>query len=135
MELKIKLDKFHTLMNKDIVSLEGIEIYAFHGFYEEERKIGNQYVVDVHVTTNFEKAAQTDELSGTVNYETIYAIVKEEMAIPTKLLERLAQRMVDRLFNAFDIVEEIQISVAKKNPPIGGVAKQSKITIVRGKNS
>ena len=122
-------------MNKDIVSLEGIEIYAFHGFYEEERKIGNQYVVDVHVTTNFEKAAQADDLLGTVNYETIYAIVKEEMAIPAKLLERLAQRMIDRMFAAFDIVEQVELCVAKKNPPIGGVAKQSKITMVRSKNS
>lgn len=118
-------------MNKDIVSLEGMEFYAFHGFYAEEREKGNDFVVDVHVTTDFSIASETDELEGTVNYETIYAITKEEMAIPTKLLERVAQRILDRLFNSFSNVSLIEISVAKKNPPVGGAVNQSRITMIR----
>ncbi len=118
-------------MNQDIVSLEGIEFYAFHGFYEYERKEGNDFVIDVHVTTDFSAAADTDDLSGTVNYEGIYQIVKEEMAISTKLLERLAQRMVDRIQQSFIEVKKIEISVAKKNPPVGGKVDQSRITMIR----
>ena len=118
-------------MNQDIVSLEGIEFYAFHGFYEYERKEGNDFVVDVHVSTDFSTAAGTDDLSGTVNYEGIYQIVKEEMAISTKLLERLAQRMVDRIQQSFIKVKKIEISVAKKNPPVGGKVDQSRITMIR----
>jgi len=118
-------------MNKDIVSLEGMEFHAFHGFYDFEREQGNDFVVDVHVTTNFDQAAESDELEGTVNYETIYAIVKEEMQDPTKLLERLAKRMVDRMFAAFTLATCIEISIAKKNPPIDGNIKQSRITMVR----
>lgn len=119
-------------MNKDIVSLEGMEFYAFHGFYEEEREKGNEFIVDVHVTTDFSIASEHDDLEGTVNYETIYAITKEEMAIPTKLLERVAQRVLDRLL-VFNEVSCIEISVAKKNPPVGGQVKQSKITMIRHK--
>jgi len=120
-------------MNKDIVSLEGMEFYAFHGFYEEEREKGNDFVVDVHVTTDFAIASEHDDLEGTVNYEAVYAITKEEMAIPTKLLERVAQRILDRLFDAFSKVSTIEISVAKKNPPVGGQVKQSRITMIRHK--
>lgn len=120
-------------MNKDIVSLEGMEFYAFHGFYEEEREKGNDFVVDVHVTTDFSIASEQDNLEGTVNYEIIYAIVKEEMAIPTKLLERVTQRILDRFFEAFSEVSNIEISVAKKNPPVGGQVKQSRITMIRHK--
>ena len=118
-------------MNKDIVSLEGMEFHAFHGFYDFEREKGNDFVIDVHVTTSFEEAAQADDLKGTVNYETIYEIVSEEMKVSTKLLERLAQRMIDRMFSSFALAQSIEISIAKKNPPIAGNIKQSKITMVR----
>ena len=118
-------------MNRDIVSLEGMEFYAFHGFYVEEREKGNDFVVDVYVTTDFSIASETDELEGTVNYETIYAITKEEMEVPTKLLERVAQRILQRLFDAFESTSAIEISVAKKNPPVGGNVNQSRITMIR----
>ncbi|MFY0591281.1 dihydroneopterin aldolase [Roseivirga sp.] len=118
-------------MNKDIVSLEGMEFYAFHGFYEEEREKGNDFIVDVHVTTDFSTASETDNLEGTVNYEDIYSITKEEMSISTKLLERLAQKILERLFNMFSEASSIEISVAKKNPPVGGPVNQSKITMIR----
>lgn len=118
-------------MNQDIVSLEGMEFHAFHGFYDYEREQGNDFVVDVHVTTDFDVAAQTDDLAGTVNYETIYEIVNSEMQVSTKLLERLAQRMIERLFAAFSNVQKIELSIAKKNPPIAGNIKQSRITMVR----
>jgi dihydroneopterin aldolase len=120
-------------MNKDIVSLEGMEFHAFHGFYDFEREQGNDFVIDVHVTTDFDKAAQSDDLSGTVNYETIYAIVKEEMQESNKLLERLAQRMITKMFEAFDLAECIEISIAKQNPPIEGAIKQSRIRMVRSR--
>lgn len=118
-------------MNQDIVSLEGMEFHAFHGFYEYEREEGNDFIVDVYVTTDFSAAADTDDLSGTVNYEGIYKIVKEEMAISTKLLERLAQRMLVRIQESFTEVKKIEISVAKKNPPVGGKVEQSRIRITR----
>lgn len=118
-------------MYKDIVSLEGMEFHAFHGFYDFEREQGNDFVVDVHITTDFDKAAKTDDLEGTVNYETIYEIVSSEMQEPTRLLERLAQRMIDRMFAEFTLAQAIEIKIAKKNPPIEGNIKQSKITMVR----
>ncbi|OEJ99629.1 dihydroneopterin aldolase [Roseivirga misakiensis] len=118
-------------MNKDIVSLEGMEFYAFHGFYAEEREKGNDFVVDVHVTTDFSVASESDNLEGTVNYEEIYTITKEEMSISTKLLERLGQRILDRLFEAFSTASAIEISVAKKNPPVGGQVNRSRITMIR----
>lgn len=120
-------------MNKDVVSLEGMEFHAFHGYYDYEREQGNDFVIDVHVTTDFDQAAQSDDLAGTVNYEVIYQVVSEEMQESTKLLERLAQRMIDRMFNAFSTAQTIEISIAKKNPPIEGNIKQSRISMVRSR--
>ncbi|WP_421976752.1 dihydroneopterin aldolase [Roseivirga seohaensis] len=118
-------------MNTDKVALEGMEFYAYHGFYEEERKIGNRYSVDIEVTTNFEKAAQQDDLSGTVDYVQLYEIVKNRMASPAKLLEKLGQDIIDSVFATFSSVAQVKVSVSKHNPPFGGICAKSKITLER----
>jgi len=117
--------------NQDIVSLEGMRFYAYHGVFEEERTIGNHYVVDVSIHTSFQQAADSDELEGTINYGEVYEVVKQIMAVPTQLLETLAGRMVQQIFNRFESAQAITVSVAKKQPPIGGLADQSRITMQR----
>ena len=57
------------------IALEGMRFYSHQGFYEEERTIGGKYVVDIYFDVDFEKASDTDELSGTINYEEVYALV------------------------------------------------------------
>lgn len=121
-------------MSTDKVALEGMEFYAYHGFYEEERKIGNRYTVDLEVTTDFSKAANQDDLSGTVDYVQLYEIVKDRMTIPSKLLEKLGQEIVDGVFQCFPSVSEVKVSVSKHNPPFGGICAKSKITLERTKS-
>jgi 7,8-dihydroneopterin aldolase/epimerase/oxygenase len=116
-----------------IVALEGMEFYAYHGFYQEERKVGNKYVVDVSLKTNFTKAATSDDLDGTVNYETVYEIVKNQMTIPNKLLESICNKIINSLFELIPEVLELTVSVSKHNPPIGGVCEKSKVTITKQK--
>lgn len=102
------------------IAIEGMRFYAFHGFYDEEQQIGNDYQVDIYVDTNFSTAATKDDLAGTVNYETIYRIVKIEFQKKTRLLEALAQRILDKLKAIFDTIEAVTIRIAKLRPPISG---------------
>ncbi|MGW8122947.1 dihydroneopterin aldolase [Roseivirga echinicomitans] len=118
-------------MNSDKVALEGMEFYAYHGFYEEERKIGNRYTIDLEVTTDFSKAAKQDDLSGTIDYVQLYEVVKSEMEKSAKLLEKLGQEIIDRIFIEFSAVSEIKVSVSKHNPPFGGICAKSKVTLER----
>ena len=76
------------------VALEGMEFYARHGYYEEERIIGNKYSVDIVLDLDFTSAALDDKLEGTVDYEKVYEIVQEVMSIDAKLLEHLAGKMI-----------------------------------------
>lgn len=112
-----------------IVSLEGLEFFAYHGFYQEEQKIGNKYSVDIKVETLFGKAAAEDKLEGTVNYEVLYEIVKNEMNKPSKLLENIAQRIIDATFRQFSDIHFVEVSISKYNPPIGGICNRAKITL------
>ena len=101
------------------VALEGIRFYAFHGFYQEEQKTGNYFIVDVYVDASIEKAASGDELAATVNYETIYRVCKLEMDKPSKLLEHVARRIIDRIVYLCTGIEKIKVRISKQNPPMG----------------
>jgi 7,8-dihydroneopterin aldolase/epimerase/oxygenase len=111
------------------VSLEGIEFFAYHGFYEEERKLGNKYSVDITVSLDITEAASTDDLQGTVNYEELYDIIRHEMLTPSRLLENIAYRIIDRTYEAYPDVEWVEVSISKFNPPLGGICHRSKITL------
>ncbi len=114
-----------------IVALEGMEFFAYHGFYEEERKVGNRFIVDISVTVDLTQPAQSDKLSQTVNYEILYRIVKEEMEIPSHLLEHMAGRVIERIYEKYPGIQSATVNIAKQNPPVGGVCRQSRVTLTR----
>jgi dihydroneopterin aldolase len=103
-----------------IIKVKNIRVYAYHGCLVEEGKIGSDYRVDVTVKANLQKSAITDNLADTVDYVHLNKIVKQEMAIRSKLLEEVAKRILDRILTEIPIVKKATIEVSKLNPPIGG---------------
>ena len=109
------------------IALEGIEFFAYHGYYQEERKIGNKYEVNVEISTDFSRAACQDILSGTVNYEILYKIIQGEMEIPSKVLEHLAKRIIDKIMMEFPEIDSTTIQLSKFNPSVKGVCRKAKV--------
>lgn len=105
---------------KHSIEVNGIKLYAFHGCLPEEEKIGGHYIVDVSVTTDFTDAANEDDLSKTVDYVIINAIVGEEMAIRSKLIEQVGKRIIDRIKQVVKNIYSIRVKVTKLTPPING---------------
>ena len=105
------------------IRLEGLKIHAYHGVLPQENLVGAYYYIDLKLKTDFTHAAETDELEGTVSYADIFEVVKEEMAIPSKLLEHVCQRIAAHIFNDFPTIETIDIRLSKENPPMGACAK------------
>ena len=102
------------------IEVNGIKLYAFHGCLEEEARIGGHYVVDVTISTDFSLASETDDLSKTVDYVAVNAIVKEEMAIRSKLIEHVGQRIFSRIKNEMKGVSSLSVKITKLTPPING---------------
>jgi dihydroneopterin aldolase len=102
------------------IEVNGIKLYAFHGCLEEEARIGGHYVVDVTISTDFSLAAETDDLSKTVDYVAVNAIVNEEMAIRSKLIEHVGQRIFSRIKNEMNGVSSLSVKITKLTPPING---------------
>jgi 7,8-dihydroneopterin aldolase/epimerase/oxygenase len=120
---------------KGKIALEGLEFHAFHGVYPHERESGNYFTVDIAVEADVTKGASLDDLGGTVNYETLFQIVRNEMEKPSKLLESLAEKIIEGVFSQLPTVESIELKIAKQNPPIGGKCKRAVVTVAttRGK--
>jgi dihydroneopterin aldolase len=103
-----------------IIKVENIRVYAHHGCLKEETAIGSEYRVDLKVKADLQKSAVSDKLADTVDYVLLNKIVVEEMAIPNALLEKVAKRIIDRIFKEDHLVTIATVSVSKINPPIGG---------------
>jgi len=103
-----------------IIKVENIRIFANHGCLSEETKIGSDYRVDLEVKVNLQPSAKSDLLSQTVDYVFLNRIIQEEMLNPSKLLETVAKRILDRIFNEDKMVKKAVVCISKINPPIGG---------------
>ena len=111
------------------VQLEHIKAYAHHGCLAEETNIGSDYLVNVSVDTDLLTASVSDQLKDTVDYVHINRIVKQEMAIPSKLLEHVAKRIIDRIFIELPTVDTATVSVSKINPPINGDVEKVTVSL------
>jgi dihydroneopterin aldolase len=117
------------------IILENIRVFSHHGCLKEETLIGSDYRVDLSVTADLKRSSETDNLEDTVDYVLLNTIVKEEMKLPSKLLEHVGQRILDRIFKASELVEKASVKVSKINPPIGGDVQQVSVCLNQSRKS
>ncbi len=110
------------------IEIEGMEFFAYHGHYEEEQRIGNMFIVDIAIDADLSKPAYTDCIDDTIDYQTIYYLIKQEMAITSQLLEHLCHRIIETICANFKNINCIKVKLSKLNPPLGG--KIQKVSVV-----
>jgi dihydroneopterin aldolase len=103
-----------------LIVLEGMKFRAYHGVYEHEKQHGNDFVVDLYVKLDYERAALSDTLQNTISYEDFYNVIAEIMCQRFNLLEHINYRIIDTIEHKFKVVEWVRVRVKKMNPPIGG---------------
>ncbi len=107
-------------IRQSTITLKGLRFYAHHGVMEQERKVGAHFSVGLTLHLGDVSAAITnDELSATVNYAEVYETAKAVMAAPSALLEHVAGRMAGELLARFPLIESLEVSITKCNPPMG----------------
>ena len=110
---------------KSRIELKNMEFFAHHGCFGEERLIGNKFLV----VADSSAAAETDDINDAVNYQILYDIVANEMAIPSHLLEHVANRILESVRRAFPQISSAEISIDKLNPPLGGKVGSSRVVM------
>ena len=115
------------------IELEGMELHAYHGCFEEEKTAGNLFVVDFTGEIDMAAAVETDALADTADYGAVYSVIKREMSSPSDLLEHVAGRIVKAIESEIPAFTRFSVRVSKSNPPVGGVCAWSRVTLNGGK--
>lgn len=133
-KFEIKAESVLSLKKNSVgsIKLNNIRVFAYHGCLDEEGKIGSDYRVDLTVKGDLSLSAKTDSLGDTIDYVHLNRIVKEEMAIRSKLLETVAERILSRIIHELILVQKARVDVSKINPPIGG--NVAMVTVSRTKS-
>lgn len=99
------------------IQLVNVELYAFHGIFEGEEKVGNPYLVNLSVAFD-ERDKSFDEINETINYEELYNIVKQRMQIRTGLVEKICINIIRHIKHQYPFVKEVDLSIRKLQPPL-----------------
>ncbi len=109
---------------KTTVSIENAEFFAYHGYYEEERRTGNTFLIDCEVEVKSFDSLD-DNIADTVNYEQLYTVCKEEMANTQKLLETVVLNIINRIKNDLNHSTGGKVKLSKIAPQLGGKVEKA----------
>ena len=99
------------------IHLHQLQIHAYHGLYEEEKVLGNDFIVDL--TVDYQPAGlPIQELEQTINYVSLYELVQQHMQVATPLLETVVSNIAIDILAQFSLSEQVNISIRKLHPPI-----------------
>ena len=113
----------------DYIELKNMMFHARHGVSEQEKKVGNTFAVSLELYLDLSVAGRSDRLEDTLNYAEVFEIVKKEMAVPSNLLEHVANRIIQAVKQAFPQIVKIQIRLAKLRPPVLGEMAEAAVII------
>lgn len=111
------------------IEVTGIKIYAYHGCLAEEERIGGNYIVDLWVQADLTDSFTSDKLTDTIDYVLLNKIVEEEMAVRSKLIEQVGDRILKRILKSDRRIEKAGVKVRKLTPPINGDVEEVSVLI------
>ncbi|MDZ4748977.1 MAG: dihydroneopterin aldolase [Saprospiraceae bacterium] len=112
------------------IKLEGMSFFSHHGYYTHEQIRGGNFLVDVSMDADIDRAAMGDDLHQTVNYETVYQICVDIMDQPVRLIETVAYRIAHEVRKHFPNVHNIKVVVHKITPELGGTVYSAQVTYI-----
>ena len=112
------------------IRLEGIYVRAFHGCYDLEQQVGNRFRVDLAITTPLGTLPETDDVRQAVNYLTVFEIVERTMQRTQRTIEAAASNIIEAVKQSFPQIVEVECSVSKIAPPLGGKIDKVSVTLI-----
>lgn len=117
------------------IALEDVHFHGYHGVMAQERTVGNEFAVDLHVTVALPSAADgleavmRDDIGATVSYADLYECVEKQMRRPSALIEHVAAQIVDEVASRWASVETVEVRIKKVAPPISGCDGAAAVTL------
>lgn len=111
------------------IVLDSMEFRALHGCYELERKVGNRFTVDLEITAELGDVAAEDCVEKAVNYLKVYEVVRGQMAVTQRTIERVAMNVIEALYATFPQIRHVTCTVSKLAPPLGGKLRRVSVVL------
>lgn len=104
---------------KTVLFIDNLEVFANHGLFEEENKLGQKFIFDIECELNYKKAMFSDEMTDSISYADIAEVVVMTATTNTfNLLERLAGEILKNIFTEFSQIKNIKLKINKPGAPI-----------------
>lgn len=114
----------------DKITIKALKFRGNHGYYENERLVGNDFELDVSAWGDFKEAAKSRELTTAFNYEHVETVAKNVLLGKSeKLIETLCMKIGDQLFEKSRRIKKLTVALRKLNPPINVPADYAEITM------
>ncbi len=122
-------------MHLDKIILKGLAFYGYHGLFQEERVLGQRFIVDLELYVPLEQAGKSDKMEDSVHYGEVFNLVKEIVEGKAhNLLESVSETIASELLAAFPEIEKCKVRFEKPNPPINGHYDSVAVEIIRERN-
>lgn len=116
----------------DKIILKGLAFYGYHGLFQEERVLGQRFLVDLELFVSLKQAGQSDKMEDSVHYGEVFDLVKEVVeGDPYNLLESVSEKIAEEILKKFPEIEKCKVRFEKPNPPINGHYESVAVEIVR----
>ena len=112
------------------IRLDGIYLRAYHGCYDLEQQVGNRFRVDMVIRTTLGDLPKSDDVTQAVNYLTVYEIVERTMKRTQRTIEAAASNIIEAVKTEFPQIIEVECTVAKIAPPLGGKIDKVSVTLI-----
>ena len=127
--LSIPIKIFKILKMETFLKIENIKLWARVGVLDEERKLGQLFILDIFLWTDFENCTVNDDIKKTVDYSKLVQILKDQSKkIYCYTIEKYSNAILEIIDQEFKL-SKIKIILTKCNPPITGF--DGKVSIVR----
>jgi len=117
------------MTTKSSIYIRNLQIYAHHGVMPQENTVGGHFTVSLEAWMDIQKAALSDSVKDTVSYADLLQIIQNEMNQTAALLENVAWRIAQAVFDKYDCVDAVEVSVSKNNPPMGAQCEGAGVSI------
>jgi dihydroneopterin aldolase len=116
----------------DSIRINGIKGFGYHGVFPEETKNGQDFLVDVELILDLEKASLSDDLNDTVDYGAVCDLVSSAITgTPYKLIEKLAGVIADEILSSQALVEIALVTVHKPSAPVSAITSDINVMVIR----
>lgn len=120
----------------DRIELKGMQFYGHHGLFQEEKKLGQKFVIDVTLHAALQVAGKSDDMDNAIDYGKVYEEVRNIVTGPPRnLIESVGEHIATSLLHKFSKVQKIEVSVKKPEAPIPGILDYAAVHLERSRDA